>query len=149
MCSRVMSARSESSFARGHPLKVDVAVAPLLRPLLIRREGQDRRVALVGGRGRLHARRVVRLQSHGRVGPHEKSALGKRTIQLGIDVEEAETAISEGTNPPETRAGSPRRGGWRWARDALFQREVQGLDTGQTCIYPLVDLPTTSAEHKL
>ena len=80
--------------------------------------------------------------------PHEASVTGKRTIPLGIDVEEAETAISEGTNPPETRAGSPRRGGWRWARDALFQREVQGLDTGQTCIYPLVDPPTTSAEHK-
>ena len=38
--------------------------------------------------------------------------------------------------------------GLKLARDALFQREVQGLDTGQTCIYPLVDPPTTSAEHK-
>ena len=55
--------------ARGHPLKVDVAVAPLLRPLLRRRQGQDRVAALAGGRGRLLARRVVRLQSHGRVGP--------------------------------------------------------------------------------
>ena len=55
--------------ARGHPLKVDVAVAPLVRPLLRRRQGQDRRAALAGGRGRLLARRVVRLQSHGRVGP--------------------------------------------------------------------------------
>ena len=55
--------------ARGHPLKVDVAAAPLLRPLLRRRQGQDRVAALAGGRGRLLARRVVRLQSHGRVGP--------------------------------------------------------------------------------
>ena len=80
--------------------------------------------------------------------PHEASVTGKRTIPLGIDVEMAKTTILNDTDPPETRAGSPRRGGWRWARDALFQREVQGLDTGQTCIYPLVDPPTTSAEHK-
>ena len=55
--------------ARGHLLDVDVAVAPLLRPIHLRRQGQDRRAALAGGRGQLLARRVVRLQSHGRVGP--------------------------------------------------------------------------------